>query len=131
MFNDMTNYNDDYPKEPIGGSNPYYCCSFCKRSVPEINGDIKKHAQYCEWRIEQEKESNQQQSFLPSIQKLLNKYEQEGKPHLRLGQYFVGYYIKYSWPELFYEENQEKAIKAISVYLEHLQYINELPQKVR
>lgn len=70
-------------------------------------------------------------SLLPSVALLLNEYEKEGKPHLRLGQYFVGKYIKYSWPELFYEPDKNKAIKAISVYLEHLQYINELPQKLR
>lgn len=68
---------------------------------------------------------------LPSVAILLNEYEKEGKPHLRLGQYFVGKYIKYSWPELFYETDQNKSIKAISTYLEHLQYVNELPKKLR
>ena len=44
-------YFTDYPKEPIGGKNPYYCCSYCKKSDPEINGQIKNHAEWCEYRI--------------------------------------------------------------------------------
>lgn len=36
-------YDSGYPKEPIGGKNPYYRCVHCKRSDPEINGDILKH----------------------------------------------------------------------------------------
>ena len=64
---------------------------------------------------------------MPSIQILLGLYAKEGKKHLRLGQYFVGKYIKYSWPELFYEKDYEKALNMIAVYLYHLQYIDELP----
>lgn len=44
-------YYTDYPKEPIGGGNPYYRCSYCKKSDPEINGKIKNHAEWCEYRI--------------------------------------------------------------------------------
>jgi hypothetical protein len=44
-------YFTDYPTEPIGGRNPYYCCSYCKKSDPEINGQIKNHAEWCEYRI--------------------------------------------------------------------------------
>jgi hypothetical protein len=47
-------YNTDYPKEPIGGKNPYYCCSFCKKTDPEINGQIKNHARWCQYRINKE-----------------------------------------------------------------------------
>jgi hypothetical protein len=68
---------------------------------------------------------------LPSVAILLNEYEKEGKPHLRLGQYFVGKYVKYSWPELFYETEQDKSIESISMYLKQLHYLNELPQKLR
>ena len=46
------NYHDDYPKEPIGGGNPYYCCSHCGISDPQINGEIKNHAEWCEYRIQ-------------------------------------------------------------------------------
>jgi hypothetical protein len=47
-------YYDDYPKEPIGGGNPYYCCSYCKISDPQINGELKNHAEWCEYRIKME-----------------------------------------------------------------------------
>lgn len=69
--------------------------------------------------------ANSQQ--LPSIIKLLAGYNKEGKPHLRLGQYFINKYVKYSWPELYYEKDDEKAIKAITIYLQHYQYTDTLP----
>lgn len=48
-------YYSDYPTEPIGGSNPYYMCAHCGVSVPEINGSLYKHREWCEYR--QSKES--------------------------------------------------------------------------
>jgi hypothetical protein len=45
-------YHSDYPTRPIGGSNPYYCCKFCERSVPEINGKLEGHLANCPYRIE-------------------------------------------------------------------------------
>ncbi len=47
-------YYCDYPKEPIGGGNPYYCCSYCKISDPQINGQLTNHAEWCEYRIKME-----------------------------------------------------------------------------
>lgn len=47
-------YYSDYPSEPIGGSNPYYCCSYCKISEPEINGVLSNHASWCTYRKEKE-----------------------------------------------------------------------------
>jgi hypothetical protein len=46
----MSKYYDDYDDEPIGGSNPYYCCSDCGRSDPEINGRLFKHLKFCKYR---------------------------------------------------------------------------------
>jgi hypothetical protein len=43
-------YDHNYPTEPIGGGNPYYRCVYCKLSDPQINGDINKHAFYCQYR---------------------------------------------------------------------------------
>ena len=43
-------HDSSYPKEPIGGKNPYYRCFHCKRSDPEINGDILKHETWCLYR---------------------------------------------------------------------------------
>jgi len=36
-------YYCDYPTEPIGGDNPYYRCSYCKISDPQINGYLENH----------------------------------------------------------------------------------------
>jgi len=36
-------YYNDYPNEPIGGDNPYYRCSYCKISDPQINGYLENH----------------------------------------------------------------------------------------
>ena len=48
-------YHADYPNEPIGKGNPYYRCSYCKISSPEINGKIGNHATWCQYRLEKEK----------------------------------------------------------------------------
>ena len=47
-------YDTGYPTEPIGKGNPYYRCSYCKRSVPEINGNIFNHESWCKYRTEKE-----------------------------------------------------------------------------
>ena len=53
-------YRNDYPQVPIGGGNPYSKCARCHRSVPEINGEIDGHEDWCEWRkhVELEEESD-------------------------------------------------------------------------
>ena len=45
-------YYSDYPKEPIGGSNPYYKCLACGVSDPQINGQLENHAKDCDWVIQ-------------------------------------------------------------------------------
>lgn len=47
-------YDTDYPKEPISRDNPYYRCTYCKRSDPKINGRLEGHAKYCKYRVEKE-----------------------------------------------------------------------------
>lgn len=42
-------YYTNYPKEPIGSGNPYYRCSFCGVSDPQINGNLNGHLDDCEW----------------------------------------------------------------------------------
>lgn len=49
-------YYFNYPKEPIGRGNPYSCCSYCKTSDPEINGELEGHPEWCEWRQKKELE---------------------------------------------------------------------------
>lgn len=54
----MSEYRHDYPSEPIGGGNPYWRCSSCGVSDPEINGQLDGHAEDCAWRINQEDKIN-------------------------------------------------------------------------
>lgn len=42
-------YYTDYPKSRIGGGNPYYKCSSCGISDPQINGQLDNHADNCKW----------------------------------------------------------------------------------
>lgn len=63
----MEDYNYDYPREPIGGGNPYWRCSSCKRSDPQINGRISGHHSYCEWRHNQNNEENVCRNLLKHI----------------------------------------------------------------
>lgn len=51
-------------------------------------------------------------------------------PSVRLGQYFCNTYIKGSWPELFYEEDEEKAAEIIRTWLVDHQYTDTMPPKV-
>ena len=56
MTNEKYYYYNDYPTEPIGGDNPYYRCSCCGMSVPQINGYLKNHQKWCEYRIKKMEE---------------------------------------------------------------------------
>lgn len=47
-------YFHDYPSEKVGGGNPYNCCSYCKRTDPEINGTISGHRPDCIYRQRKE-----------------------------------------------------------------------------
>lgn len=49
-------YYFDYPSEPIGGGNPYYCCVSCGISDPQINGRLEGHLEWYEYRIKKEKD---------------------------------------------------------------------------
>lgn len=53
-------YYSNYLTEPIGGSNPNYRCSYCKISVPQINGELENHQTWCEYRQEKEFELTKQ-----------------------------------------------------------------------
>lgn len=46
----------NYPSNPIGGGNPYYQCSSCGASEPQINGTLSGHFDGCKWVIEKRKE---------------------------------------------------------------------------
>ena len=72
-------YYTDYPTEPIGGGNPYYRCSYCKRSVPEINGYLERHAEWCEYRINKMKKMTEEQleQRFQQLEDRINELENE------------------------------------------------------
>jgi hypothetical protein len=49
-------YHSDYPTKSMGGGNPYYCCSYCGISDPQINGKLHNHEETCEYRIKKTQE---------------------------------------------------------------------------
>lgn len=50
-------YHSDYPSVPTDEpSNPYYMCAHCGITDPQINGEIKNHQEWCEYRIKKEAE---------------------------------------------------------------------------
>lgn len=59
----------DFPKAPIGGRNPYQCCTQCGNSEPAINGRLEGHSSMCGYRLGKETE-------------LRHKAVREGKPSL-------------------------------------------------
>lgn len=49
----------------------------------------------------------------------------------RVGQYFVNTYIKHPWPELYYEEDAQKALFIIGLWLtDHDYSFTNLPQSI-
>lgn len=48
-------YDTGYPTEPTQDkNNPYWQCVYCKRTDPEINGNIKNHSPWCTYRQSKE-----------------------------------------------------------------------------
>ena len=73
---------------------------------------------------------------MKSLHLLLNEWRNGPRNNLRLGQYFINYYIgsslnmqEYLIDELW-EADAGKATQMIKKWLEDNQYINELPPKV-
>lgn len=56
---------------------------------------------------------------------------QQKDQSVRLGQRFCNFYIKGQWPELFYEENEQKAAKMIQKWLADNCYFDSLPKKIK
>lgn len=67
---------------------------------------------------------------MKTIARIITGYENQ--EHERLGQYFYNRYIaKDRWPELFFEQDFEKAKAIIENWLVCHQYQFEMPPKVR
>ena len=63
----------------------------------------------------------------------LNKFlsiHKNSKDKLRLGQRFCCMFVKESFTELFYEEDDNESILLIMAYLDRYQYTKELPQLI-
>lgn len=60
----------------------------------------------------------------------LNQFEQREYKGERLGQRFCNMYIRCSWPELYYEEDEAKALALITQYLIDLHHYPMMPYKV-
>jgi len=73
-------YRADYPREPIGGGNPYWRCSCCGRSDPDINGRVEGHNADCEWRLRQE-HAQGKQACVAGISVDDPKWDEAGKTH--------------------------------------------------
>lgn len=56
-----------------------------------------------------------------------NRKEQQS---LRLGQAFCNDFIYKSWPELYYEKDEQKAVDMIGKWLYDYNYLTTLPKKI-
>lgn len=59
------------------------------------------------------------------------RHHNDARDRIRIGQRFVNFYIKNPWPELFYEEEEGRAIGMIREWLIDHQYIDKLPEKIK
>lgn len=50
---------------------------------------------------------------------------------IRLGQYFCNEYVKDSWPNLFYEEDDKSSQALIQLWLNSNRYANVMPQTIK
>lgn len=105
----MTTINFDYPTEPIGGGNPYYRCVHCKRSCPEINGEIENHHRDCEWRMEIENKPVDEDAYTKAVAEYYAIYIKE-HPYIRLGQYLCNTF-NITDSTIFYEESFDHAMR--------------------
>ena len=106
----MTKSYFDYPSEPIGGNNPYQRCSSCKKSAPEINGELENHYMDCEWKIKMEmsKRKVTETEYTDAVQHYFTKYIRV-HPEIRLGQYLCNHFL-ITDSEVFYQTDNEKAM---------------------
>ena len=103
------NVGFDYPSEPIGDGNPYHRCIYCKRSAPEINGEIKNHHLDCEWRMKMENPKISHREYTDAVQHYFTKYVAK-HPHIRLGQFLCNLFL-ITDSIVFYQEDQEKVME--------------------
>lgn len=67
---------------------------------------------------------------MEAFHKFINLHKQKAGDGIRLGQRFVNTYIRGSWPQLFYETDEAKAMKMIEEWLLRHHYYDELPREL-
>lgn len=60
---------------------------------------------------------------------LFDYYDNRAQNGERLGQAFCNDYIRSSWPELYYCEDEGKCVKMVTQWLNDCQYYGDLPAK--
>tara|TARA_Y100000593_G_scaffold94032_1_gene191302 strand:- start:71378 stop:71599 length:222 start_codon:yes stop_codon:yes gene_type:complete len=70
---------------------------------------------------------------MKTIEKLLQEYHSRESfvKHLRVGQFFVNFYIEEPWSDLYYEEDIVKAIDKINMWLIDNGYVHKMPKKTQ
>lgn len=74
-------YYSDYPNEPIGDDNPYYCCSLCGISDPQINGQIENHGSWCLYRKVKEAILSSNTTSLEALLEDLESYSEDDQDY--------------------------------------------------
>lgn len=69
----LTSYSK-YENEPIGNGNPYYMCSECKLSDPQINGFILNHKTFCSYYVNLFKETLTEEEFSLYYEELKKRF---------------------------------------------------------
>lgn len=66
---------------------------------------------------------------MTTLNQWINDYK-TSRPHERLGQAFVNDFIKGTWPELFYQKNDDVALEMIKIWLKDICTYPFVPQKI-
>jgi len=59
-----------------------------------------------------------------------NYYDSPDRVHFRLGQWFVNHYIAGAWGDLFYTEDDAKAVAMIAQWLTDNSRVNRMPKEI-
>lgn len=90
-------YDSGYNNKPIGGDNPYYACTKCGISDPQINGSVFNHGRGCKYALRRVKECLGDEYSTDDAKKIIgilsdrDEYEQHKKNlGVRLGNIIAG-----------------------------------------
>lgn len=115
---------------------PLYTASDCQSTGRKIDFDLGKNhknellTKHC---LDGMIFTSYSSPFEAHMNKALSAYIEEhnaANDGIRLGQRFCNDFIRYSWPTLFYSENQQRSIAIIESWLADLCYMETLPPKI-